>query len=213
VLIRLSISGKSTLASFLIEHLRKTPLAHVLFFYCRHEDKDRNSFVALARAMVGQIIVQNNSLLPYVYEMAAQSGEKPLGTLKLTKEILENCLMSLDEVYIVIDGLDECPPAEKKSIASWFQNVVDSVSEDGGGRMRCLFLSQNDKETSRLFKGLPSVLIRSADLVGDIKTFCKTEGEKIKEKFVLSDPETEKIVQKVSQEAKGRYSLIKPSVF
>ena len=158
--------------------------------------------------MIGQIVIQNDSLLPYIYEEAATCGEKPLKTLKRSQEILERCLKSLDKAYIIVDGLDECPPSEKKTIASWFQTLVNLVWEDDRARMRCIFLSQNDKETGRLFKGLPSVLIRSADLFGDIKTFCNVEGDKIKTKFLLPDREKDEIIQKVSNEAKGRYSLV-----
>jgi hypothetical protein len=186
--------------------------ARVLFFYCRHEDKDRNSFVALARAMIGQSVIQNDSLLPYVYEEAATSGEKPLQTLKRSQEILEKSLKSFDNVYIIVDGLDECQPREKKTIASWFHALVYSVSEDDGMKMRCLFLSQIDKETSRLFNGLPSLLIRTADLVRDIKTFCKIEGQKIKNKFALPDSETEEIIEKVSHDAKGGHSFLEALV-
>lgn len=155
--------------------------------------------------MIGQIVIQNDSVLPYVYEEAATCGEKPLKTLKRSQEILERSLKSLDKVYIIVDGLDECPPSEKKTIASWFQTLVSSVSEDERVRMRCLFLSQNDKETGRLFKGLPSVSIRSEDLLGDIKKFCNIEGDKIKNRFGLPDHEKEEIIQKVSYEAKGKY--------
>ncbi|OCL05741.1 hypothetical protein AOQ84DRAFT_91604 [Glonium stellatum] len=64
-------SGKTTLASFLIEHLREIPSAHIFFFYCKHKDKSRNSFIAFARAIISQAITQNDSLISYVYEEAA----------------------------------------------------------------------------------------------------------------------------------------------
>lgn len=159
--------------------------------------------------MIGQIVSQNDSLLPYVYEEAATCGEKPLKTLKRSQEILENCLKSLNKAYVIVDGIDECPPSEKKTIASWFQTLVTSMSEDDPARMRCIFSSQNDRETGRLFKGLPSVVIKSADLLGDITTFCNIEGDKIKTKFSLPDREKQEIIQKVSCEAKGRYWMIK----
>jgi hypothetical protein len=199
----LHISGKTTLASFLIEHLRTIPSAHVLLFYCKHEDKNRNSFVALARAIISQAVTQNDSLLSYVYEEAATSGEKPLNTLKRSREILEVALKSLDKVYLIIDGLDECPPNEKKIIAPWLQTLVRSLSENDHAPMKCVFFSQSDKDTGKLFKGLLSVPICSADLNGDIVTFCKIEGQKIQQKFNLPDSETEEIIQKVSYEAKG----------
>ncbi|OCK83584.1 hypothetical protein K432DRAFT_390262 [Lepidopterella palustris CBS 459.81] len=41
------------------ENLHETPSAHVLFFYCKYGDKFRYSFVALARALIGQIVSQN----------------------------------------------------------------------------------------------------------------------------------------------------------
>ena len=201
------ILGKTTLASFLIEHLCTIPSAHVVFFYCKHEDKNRNSFVALARAIISQAVTQNDSLLSYVYEEAATSGEKPLNTLKRSQEILGVALKSLDKVYLIIDGLDECPPNEKKIIAPWLQILVRSLSENNHAPMKCVFFSQSDKETGKLFKGLLSVPIRSADLNGDIITFCKIEAQEIQQKFDLPDSEIEEIIQKVSHETKGESFL------
>jgi hypothetical protein len=132
-----------------------------------------------------------------------------LNTLKRSQEILETALNSLDKVYLIIDGLDECPPNEKKIIASWFQTLVRSLSENDHAPIKCVFFSQNDKETGRLFKGLPSVPMRSTDLSGDIMTFCTIEAGKIQEKFSLPDSEAREIVQKVSHEAKGKPLLIR----
>lgn len=145
--------------------------------------------------MISQILRDNDTLLPYLYESAVTHGETRLSRTKRPQEVLEVCLKSLNNVSIVIDGLDECQPEEKKKIANWFKDFIDKSSSDGFVAARCLFLAQSDQETVKLFKSLPSVNIEATDLANDIQTFCRKEGDNIKEKFDLTDTDTTVLVQ------------------
>jgi hypothetical protein len=147
-------------------------------------------------------------LLSYVYEEAATCGERPLKTKKRAEDTLEMALKSLGQVYIVIDGLDECKVNEKSTISSWFKNVVNSECQYGSTHIRCLFLSQVDRETSKLLKFIPQFSIGHAGLARDIRVFCEIEGAKIKRKFGLPGAECAEIVERVTNEAQGKYSPI-----
>lgn len=201
--------GKSTIASFLVEELRKTSSTPTLFFYCKHEDKERNSFPALARALIQQAVCQSDDLLSFVYEEAATCGEKPLKSAARAEKVLDLALKSLGPVYIIIDGLDECDVSETPKITSWFIRYIHEETQLGNSHTRCLILSQDDKETHRLLKLVPQISITEGDVASDIKSFCKIEGSELKWKFGLAQPECDGIINRVVDEAHGKRRSIK----
>ena len=182
--------------------------ANTLFFYCKYDDPERNSFLALARSFITQALVLDRDLLPYIYEEASTSGESPLTTGKRARNILSDILQSFEQLHIIIDGLDECPPNEKNSIATWFQKTAKPKSDGNSAHIRCLFLSQRDRETGNLFKDIPMMNITSSDLENDIKTFCDIESRKVADKFDLNESERSSLLDKVRVEAKGNISAL-----
>ena len=149
-------------------------------------------------------MVKEDVLLPFFYEEMSTSGEKPLKTMARSQRILETGVKSLNRVYIIVDGLDECVAGGNGPLISWFKKVASAIS-DSGQYMRCLFLSQSDEEASRLFKGVPTIMINSSHLEADIKTFCEVESQKIMAKFALQEVERDQIVERVRREAHGTH--------
>jgi hypothetical protein len=150
----------------------------------------------------------DNTLLSYVYEQAATSGQRPLKTTKCAEDVLQTALKCLGQVYIVIDGLDECNVREKSTIAAWFKNVIKGESQDRCTPIRCLFLSQIDRETGNLLKLVPQFSIGDVGLARDIRIFCKIEVAKVKRKFELPESECDKIVERVTNKAQGKYLVV-----
>lgn len=142
-------------------------------------------------------------LIPYAYEESLKSVEKPLRTVKLAKKILDVAVKSLNNIYIVIDGLDECDSAEKAIIASWFRELTHSANDEGV-ELRCLFSCQNDEITSKALRGMPSVHINARNLQNDLRIYCNREVEELQKKFELEDAECEEIAVKVINEAQGK---------
>lgn len=199
-------SGKTVLASLIIEvlqQLRSTHSINLGFFYCKHKDSQRNTFNAVARTIIAQLLTQNQDLLPYLFEKASTSGEIVLGSPKSIRETLETALKSSGKVYIVIDGLDECESQEKKAIIQWFQSVVAALPDHESDSIRCLFLSQDDGEVGKGFSKTPAIRIRREDTKEDIQQYINIWSKKIQEKFDLQDSKREDIVAAVVERADG----------
>lgn len=146
---------------------------------------------------------RNEVALHHVFDQATLSGERPLRTLKRSQDILQTCLRTLSSVYIVIDGIDECSVPDKRSIATFMKSTVSTLQNDDIN-IRCLFSSQHDEDTSKLFRGVSTLDINAGEaLDNDIKNFCLHEGEVLKTRFALSEPETEGYSLQVSAAAKG----------
>ena len=120
--------GKTILASIVIDELRCLPDTTVVFFYCKHDEETRNTFMAVARSILWQLSSQNPLLLPYIYKYASSRGEILLTSKVLANEILNIALSSCEKTFIVIDGLDGCQRAERVEITSFFRGLVESAS-------------------------------------------------------------------------------------
>jgi len=176
----------------------------IAFFYCKHKDPERNTFTAIARGMLVQLLHQNNNLLPYLYEKVLLSDETVLKSPSLARELLETALHSLETVYMIIDGLDECDHDEKRGIISWFRSMIDMVPESDSDSLRCIFISQDDGDIGKLLSKYPRIQITAEDMTPDIQSYAAIWSRRIQEKFELSDERREFITSTVTDRAKGK---------
>ena len=174
--------GKTILASVVIDAVRDLQGTTVAFFYCKHGDGERDSFISVARSILAQIHVQNPQLLPYFHEQASMSGDAILTSTSVAKELLGIAIESCEKLYIIIDGVDECKPKERKEVASWFQTTLRSLEETRVDPPRCLFVSQDDGVARGDFRDLPAIKITD-DNRDDIVDFSTVWQEKIERKF------------------------------
>ena len=176
----------------------------MLFFYCRHDDSQRNNFVAVARGLISQILCQNDMLLSYLYEKASTSGEAVLTGPSLVKEILSMVIKNCERTYIILDGLDECNRDDRKEITSWFRDLIDSLSPTDFGSIRCLFISQDDGPGRKDLSMLPTLKIRSEDNRCDIEVYATAWRKKIQEKFGLQDDNRDEIAGRIVTASGGK---------
>jgi hypothetical protein len=177
------------------------------FFYCKYKDAQRSTFNAVSRAILAQLLSQNEALLPYLFEKASTSGQVVLESPMLTKELLETALKSSEMVYIVLDGLDECDPNEKKAIILWFKSVINALPDTEFDSIRCLFISQDDGEVGNLLSGIPAISIKPEDTRLDILTYATIWSRKIQKKFDLLDDKREDILTTVVERADGKVAI------
>jgi hypothetical protein len=175
-----------TMASLAVEEARKLPGTTVTFFYCKYGDESRNSFLAVARGVLSQVLSSqrpNDDLLLYVDERASCSGETVLSSVKLAKELLETVFLSYKKTYIILDGLDECNREERKEISAWFRQLVDGLPRKEMDIIRCLFVSQDDGYARKDLSMLPSIKLTATSNKSDIETYAKVWHQRIGEKF------------------------------
>jgi hypothetical protein len=151
----------------------------------------------------------------------SEKGQTKLQQPELAKDLLRVAVCTYNNVFIVIDGLDECLKQEKKSIFSWIQSVVspneerhprhqdttDALDDLEPSLVRCLVVSQEDSESSRLLKGYPILKIVSSDNYADIKAYCKAWESSIRSKHpsVKFDGGNNSITSNVLKRAGGRF--------
>ncbi|CAI7590736.1 unnamed protein product [Penicillium crustosum] len=203
-------AGKTVLASLTIEEARKlTPKPTVLFFYCKHGDPERNSFLALARSLLAQILEQDQNLLLYFYQECCNSKEAVLTSPEKVNKLLDFAFRNCKSAYIIIDGLDECEREQRKSIAQWFRTLVESLPITEPWRLRCLFTSQNDSLARKDFNEITSLTIGPDDIKNDLQGFCRREADQLRASLYISEDMADSIAATVAQQAGGMFLLAK----
>jgi len=170
----------------------------VLFFYCRNGDNQRDNFVAVARGLLSQLLKHNKDLLPYFYEESFSSAEANLTSPAVIRQLLEVAIKSCKSVYIILDGLDECPREERKIIAQWFRDLVEELPPTNAEAVRCLFVSQDDGAARKDFGGIASLTVTTDDNKIDIEEYSTVWAGKVRTKFELSEEERLNIAAKIS---------------
>lgn len=195
--------GKTVLASLLIDECRRLSSTKTAFFYCKNNDPIRNSAIAVFRGLLLQLSIQNPLLVSYLYEVASASGRPILDDPTRAKETLAVVLDSFDSIYLVVDGLDECPKVEKTAIVTWLLATTRSGLGAGTSFPRCCLFSQDDNDMEGLLKGSPKLNITSQHNQNDILVYCSSLAEKMRIKFELSEDEVNDVSTTVSEQADG----------
>jgi len=201
-------TGKTVLASLVVEEARKLkPASTVLFFYFKQEDSDRHNFLSMARTFLMQILEQNPHALDYFYSKCCNSGGALLTSRALIEELLTLALGNCESVYIVLDGLDECcSRKERGEIVSWFRKMVENSPTDVRDRLRCLFISQHDS-ARKDYRDLASITVDADNNEEDIEVFSKTQSEKLVVKLGISEKKASEIAASVSASSEGKSAL------
>lgn len=171
------------LASVIVDEARKIPNATVCFFFCKYRVETRNSFVSVARSILAQFLAQQPRLLPFFFEKASVSPHTVLSLVPVAKEMMETALHSRERVYIIIDGLDECPRAYRKEISTWFQTINDDESSANRNTARCLFVSQDDGTGRKDLGDLPTIKVTNEGNQDDLRKFTGIWHHRLEEKF------------------------------
>lgn len=196
--------GKTILASLIVEEVQKlTPKPHVLFFYCKQNVPEHNTFLAIARSFILQLLNQDRSLLLYLHRKHCDSNEAVLSSIPLIQEILKFLLSSCKSAYIIIDGLDECERQERKIITRWFRHLIESLPEHAPDRLRCLYISQDDRIGVKDLQGLAKIIIEPRDNKQDVIVYSRVQAEELGRKFEFSEDESSRIAVAVADSAKG----------
>jgi hypothetical protein len=177
-------TGKTILTSLIIEERLKITRS-TIFFYCKYNDVQRRTFLAIARSLLAQLLSKHDDLLPYLHDRCISSGQVSLVSSQTCTELLKTCLDTVPQTYIIIDGIDECEVSERKNILSFFTSLI--ASDATPGRLRGLFVSQNESDIRNLLRKASILRLTERHNKSDIEAYTTHWLGKIERKFGISD--------------------------
>lgn len=203
-------SGKTILASSLIEKQCAKKDRTVLYFYCKNEDSTKNSFLAAGRTMLAQLLQKHcEDLLPVFHERMIESFESSLKSFKTCQELLDLSLQTIGRTFIFIDGLDECDSVQRRHFMSWFVSKAEDFHKREKGRCRVLFLSQLESDIKKGLTNAATLRIESSHLQADIQIYIKIWTQKIQRKFGFADDVRESLEASSLERSQGMFLYAK----
>lgn len=183
--------GKSVLASVVIDEIQSRAGVDHAFFYCKDGDTERDSYTQILRALLSQLVSQTRDLIPYYYDEGIQSGEVSLKSKRLSEKLLDLALQNIRKGFVVVDGIDECPPSERKALLDHLIQLIDRCDVAFPGKVRFMVLSREEPDIKKLLAGCETLRITFRDTLEDINTYIKYQASRLESKF--SELETEDI--------------------
>jgi hypothetical protein len=116
-----------------IDDLRKRGLASLAFFYCDFRDDAKKNLRGLVSSLLVQLCDHSGPYSTILSKLYAAHGD---GSRQASDAALIRCLGDILKhpnqapVYIIIDGLDECPntsgmPTDREKVVAFVQELVD----------------------------------------------------------------------------------------
>ncbi|KAK7431623.1 hypothetical protein QQZ08_001841 [Neonectria magnoliae] len=206
-------AGKTVLASTVVDAVQELVAkdqARIAYFYCNGTNDTRNSFVAVARGLLSQLLLGDQDLMLQLYDKRnLQSGEAILLEAPLTKELLDVALVSQKTTYLIIDGIDECRRDERKEICSWFSERINKLSKEDYGNLRCLFVSQEDGIAKKDLAMIPAIKILPVYIHDDIRRYVDIWREKIEAKHGPLDASQYPLTGRIMSSTRGMFLFAK----
>lgn len=186
------------------------PIQHA-YFYCKHGNPKKNSFLAIAGTLIAQLVQQNPDLSSLVYEIIIKSGDTHLTSRNVAEELLTTVLTgsSASHAFVIIDGLDECEtPEDITNIIGTLIKITEPLNAVSPGAYRLFFTSTDEnsirRQLSRLSKTV-KLKIRPQNNEQDIKHYITAWSLKIQNKFRLSDEERQNLESNVMSKTNGKF--------
>lgn len=219
-------TGKTVLASMIIEEVKKrqtladpgpfhsttTALSvQYAYFYCKYEDAEKNNFLAIMRALIAQLALQNrdSELSLLLYEMIIQSEDARLSSRSEAIKLL-NCVLegsSATHTYFIVDGLDECATSETIiNIIDTLNKIIEPLNRGSPGAFRLFYTSRDENIIRKQFSKAIKLKIKPADNEQDIKHYATHWSSKIQNKFELSNDERQDLESNIMSKANGIYT-------
>lgn len=195
-------AGKSVLAGYAIDQLRKTN-ANCSFFFFKYGDKSKSGLSACLRSLAFQMACTNVQVRETLLEMQKDNVNLDNDDERIIwrKLFLSGVFRTeFPRHYWVIDALDEC-----SNLASFFDTMLAKLDESIP--LRILMTSRETSELEKRFYSLgahrfQSERISTADTLLDIKLLVEAKAKSL---VVKDDEDRAALVEKILQKSQGSF--------
>ncbi|SCO91007.1 uncharacterized protein FRV6_15135 [Fusarium oxysporum] len=208
-------SGKTILASSIIERLCRAPVSRQFtsFFFLRFDERKSLSVSTVIRSCLQQLLAS-----PLIQSLDSSAISELDGCLEQAKSsifsveslrlLYTTAAKSLDDWFIVIDGLDEVDVARQIGLLKFLREVFNQLQEPR--RIKVLLSSRETcssdivrilSEATRLYTGLKPTS-------SDIRLYAEDiiTNKVASKELIVSDPElVDEIIEVIHQKEKGMF--------
>lgn len=199
----LLLIGKTILASVLVDACEKIDNSHTAYFYCNYDDQETNTTLVVLKGLLMQAVTWRPELMSYFDEQRLNGGEPTIFKEQTAKKLANLVFRDGGQVYLVIDGIDECSPDDRKSILSFLSTLVREIDQESPGKLRLIVISQNEPDIGRALVNATELQIGKQLNGDDIALYVETYTRRIGSKFGLDQDEVSALQKETCRYAEG----------
>ena len=169
--------GKSILAASITEHIkahcRLKPETAVAFFYFDFADREKQKCGNMVRSLITQLCPPNGNVpqaLRWHYSSCAYGKTQP--SLKSLLSLLCEMIQQFQEVFIILDALDECGEGEK------LLQVIENIAGWKLDGLHILLTSRKEhnieKRMEKICKEQDRIRVQGKEVEKDISTYVRS---------------------------------------
>jgi len=174
------------------------------YFYCKDGDPQKTTCIAVLKGLLSQLLLHAPDLVPHFHEKYLSSGDQTLSTPKLASSLLELLFETIPQIFVVIDGLDECEMPERKQVLQLLTGLVHRCDVKNPGKVRIMFVSQDFSDIAKGFpEGTKVVTLKTRDNERDIRSYVQYWTREIQTKYDLNFEQAEFVESTTCARADG----------
>ena len=194
--------GKTILTSYVVDTLLEHRHVPVLYFYCKHDQTGKTLFTDVLRSLLVQLVQRDSALAACLHDACASKDHRSI--LSILEPLGETAFESQKECFVVIDGLDECPPKEAEKIISWLSSRPGLAGQAACSRLRLLFSGQRTNILLRLLDSAVDISLDAHEHRADVSKYVRGAARRLKDEFELDADTEADIVNNVTARATSK---------
>lgn len=139
--------------------------------------------------------------LDFLYEVAVTSGEEHPSSFGTDKDILKHISSAHDQLYIGIDGLDECEQEDQRLILQLLRQILDESFPHAN--IRIFLASRWMKEIVDSLNCVLRFKIKDQHIRDDIRDYVHIRTGRLGEKFGLNLERQKAISTEICHRSQG----------
>lgn len=193
-------AGKTILSTHIIRQMREGSGFATAYHLCNSYTTGKHLLGELMRGVIVQLLRANPDFAPYIFENYANKALAP--SAARVKGLLEKLVQAIPSIRIIVDGLDEYPLSDQRTILNEFL----SLSKLPGGQCRILFSNRESENINKRLNGRPTISLRDqdVDLKKDIGLYVHAELDGFRGDF--GNDLIDRIERQIVAKADGEYS-------
>lgn len=201
--------GKTFLFSSIVDNIQeKLPNAQVVYFYCKYNEPRKTNLNDILRTLIAQILILNRTCSQYLYENMIGSVERhQSSTNDLCFNMLEKLAVHHEQLFIGIDGLDECGKQERQMILQMIHNILQR--SHNSRNVRVFLTSRKEKDIAESLSSAHRLELRHYHLEKDIRGYVQVRVQHLSKKFSIPIERQSRIVADITKRSHGmRLTLV-----
>lgn len=200
-------SGKTILSSLVIDTLTETykPVP-TIYFYCNYGESKRRETVSIIASLLKQLLASRrcDDCDPEMVTIFDDGSSLDAGS---SESLFAAALSRFEQVFVVVDALDECSEEERKSMVMLLIRLLKSNTSCN---MKVFLTSRPENDLSNMLENNPSYQIDANDTSKDITPFVAAAlDEHIMNRALLGGHVSlalrKELIEKISVQADGMY--------